>query len=316
MPVLEGRLALPRRGPRPRPRGRERGRQIDAPERPRRGAGAGGRLDAPRGRALRARLAVRGDGARGRLRAPGAEPLPQPQRGRERLPPRPAPARPPRGPRPARVAHARTCSERSGSTSRPRRSSSDLAPGERQLVEIAKALAFEARVVIFDEPTTSLSAPEAERLFASWAACGRRAAASSTSRTRSATCCASPTTSLVLRDGAVVGQGPRAEFDEARLISLMVGREIETVFPARRGAPTGEVALEARGASSGGRLAACGSPCTAARSSASRASWAPGEPRPCGPSSASTRWKRARCSWRAGGCSRRRAPRSPAAWRS
>jgi ABC-type uncharacterized transport system ATPase subunit len=59
---------------------------------------------------------------------------------------------------------------------------------------------------------------------------------------------------LVLRDGAVVGRGPRSDFDEDRLVSLMVGREMETVFPARRGGPTVETALEARGASSGGRL--------------------------------------------------------------
>ena len=131
----------------------------------------------------------------------------------------------------------------------------DLAPGERQLVEIVKALAVEARVVILDEPTTSLSAPEAERLFA---IVGRlRAQGLGVIYVSHALgdVLRLADDVLVLRDGAVVGQGPRAGFDEARLVSLMVGREIETVFPARRAAPTGEVALEARGASSGGRLA-------------------------------------------------------------
>src|SRR5262249_5270189 len=41
-----------------------------------------------------------------------------------------------------------------------------LSQGERQLVEIAKALGADARIVIFDEPTTSLTARETERLFA------------------------------------------------------------------------------------------------------------------------------------------------------
>ena len=41
-----------------------------------------------------------------------------------------------------------------------------LTPGERQLVEIAKAVNAEARVIIFDEPTTSLTNRETERLFA------------------------------------------------------------------------------------------------------------------------------------------------------
>ena len=140
----------------------------------------------------------------------------------------------------------------------PGRLVEDLAPGERQLVEIAKALAFEARVVILDEPTTSLSAPEAERLFA---IVGRlRAQGRGVIYVSHALgdVLRLADDLLVLRDGAVVGQGPRAEFDEARLVSLMVGREIETVFPARRGAPTGELALEARGASSGGRACRLG----------------------------------------------------------
>ena len=130
----------------------------------------------------------------------------------------------------------------------------ELAPGERQLVEIVKALAIDARVVILDEPTTSLSAPELERLFAivdRLRAQGRGVvyvshALGDVMRLADDV--------LVLRDGAVVGRGPRAQFDEARLVSLMVGREIETVFPVRRGAPIDEVALEARGASSGGRV--------------------------------------------------------------
>jgi ribose transport system ATP-binding protein len=41
----------------------------------------------------------------------------------------------------------------------------DLSPGAKQLVEVARALAFDARVVVMDEPTSSLSRPEAERLF-------------------------------------------------------------------------------------------------------------------------------------------------------
>ncbi|MCA9895142.1 MAG: sugar ABC transporter ATP-binding protein, partial [Anaerolineae bacterium] len=40
-----------------------------------------------------------------------------------------------------------------------------MSPGERQLAEIAKALYFDARIIIFDEPTTSLTARETERLF-------------------------------------------------------------------------------------------------------------------------------------------------------
>ena len=63
-----------------------------------------------------------------------------------------------------------------------------LSQGERQLVEIAKALGADARIVIFDEPTTSLTSRESERLFAQIGAPARaRHRRSSTSATSSAT---------------------------------------------------------------------------------------------------------------------------------
>src|SRR5262249_23316579 len=49
----------------------------------------------------------------------------------------------------------------------PGRRVDSLAPGERQLVEVARALAFAARVIVMDEPTSSLSRADAERLFTS-----------------------------------------------------------------------------------------------------------------------------------------------------
>ncbi len=49
---------------------------------------------------------------------------------------------------------------------RPDRLVEDLSPGARQLVEVARALATDAKVVVMDEPTSSLSKPESERLFA------------------------------------------------------------------------------------------------------------------------------------------------------
>ncbi len=130
----------------------------------------------------------------------------------------------------------------------------ELAPGERQLVEIVRALATRARVVILDEPTTSLAAPEAERLFAiveRLKAQGRGIVYVSHAL-RDVLRLADEI--VVLRDGAVVGRGPRDEFDEGRLVSLMVGREMTTVFPVRRRGPLPEVALEVLDASSGGRV--------------------------------------------------------------
>jgi ABC-type sugar transport system ATPase subunit len=130
----------------------------------------------------------------------------------------------------------------------------DLAPGERQLVEIVKAMAGSARVVILDEPTTSLTAPEAERLFAILARLRAQGRSILYISHALGDVLRLADEIVVLRDGAVVGKGPRAEFDEARLVSLMVGRQIDAVFPTRAGAPSEDAALEVRDLSAGGRV--------------------------------------------------------------
>jgi ABC-type sugar transport system ATPase subunit len=166
-------------------------------------------------------------------------------------------ALPRRGPlvdRPRLEARTRALLERVGLDVSPAAPVEGLAPGERQLVEIVKALAVEARVVILDEPTTSLSAPEAERLFAIVGRLREQGRAVVYVSHALGDVLRLSDEILVLRDGAVVGGGPRPEFDEARLVSLMVGREIEAVFPARRTSPTGEVAFEARGLRAGSRV--------------------------------------------------------------
>ena len=109
-----------------------------------------------------------------------------------------------------------------------------LSTGERQLVEAAHALSFEARLIILDEPTTSLSSRESERLFTlirQLRAEGRSLIY--ISHTLGDVLRLSDDV-IVLRDGAVVGQGVVDEFDRTRLVSLMVGRELKQLFPERR----------------------------------------------------------------------------------
>jgi len=112
-----------------------------------------------------------------------------------------------------------------------------LSPGERQLVEIAKALSIDARVVIFDEPTTSLTARETERLFAlieKLRAEGRAIIYISHALEDVMRLCDDI---VVLRDGSVVGSGTRETFTIARMVSLMVGRSLEQMFPERKHEP-------------------------------------------------------------------------------
>jgi ribose transport system ATP-binding protein len=127
-----------------------------------------------------------------------------------------------------------------------------LSAGERQLVEIAKALMADARLIIFDEPTTSLTTHETGRLFEIVRRLRERGVAliyiSHNLEQVRALC----NDLVILRDGQVVGQGAMPDFNLDRIVSLMVGREITRFFPPRARRPSSEVVLEARGLSQPG----------------------------------------------------------------
>ena len=108
-----------------------------------------------------------------------------------------------------------------------------LSQGERQLVEIAKALGADARIVIFDEPTTSLTSRESERLFAQIGRLRARGIAVIYISHILGDVMRLCDRITVLRDGHVVGSGPRAEMTIDRLITLMVGRTIDQIYPPR-----------------------------------------------------------------------------------
>jgi ABC-type sugar transport system ATPase subunit len=113
-----------------------------------------------------------------------------------------------------------------------------LSPGERQLVEIAKALDARARIVIFDEPTTSLTARETERLFSliEKLTAGDTAVIYISHILSDVVLLADEV--AVLRDGQLAGSGPVAEFPTASMISLMVGRRLDQLYPERTSTPT------------------------------------------------------------------------------
>ncbi len=125
----------------------------------------------------------------------------------------------------------------------------DLSAGERQIVEIARALALDPRLIIFDEPTTSLSPRETGMLFALM----RRLRAQGVAMIYISHVLEHVLQQcddvVVLRDGQVVAQGSVADFSVARLVTAMVGRSLERLYPERRGQPRTEAALVARGVS-------------------------------------------------------------------
>jgi rhamnose transport system ATP-binding protein len=98
-------------------------------------------------------------------------------------------------------------------------------------VEIAKALSFEARVLIMDEPTAALSGHEVERLFGVVRALKARGAAVLFISHRLDEIFAIADTVTVLRDGEVTHDGPTAELTNDELVRRMVGRELSQLFP-------------------------------------------------------------------------------------
>ncbi|MCY7418247.1 MAG: sugar ABC transporter ATP-binding protein, partial [Chloroflexi bacterium] len=127
-----------------------------------------------------------------------------------------------------------------------------LTPGERQLVEIAKALQEDASLIIFDEPTTSLTVRETERLFEIIGRLrneGRSIIYISHILGDVRRLCDDL---VVLRDGRVVATGAQDEYPVRRMIAAMVGRDIELLYPERISKPTDEPVLEVRDVSQPG----------------------------------------------------------------
>src|SRR5918998_2929629 len=106
-----------------------------------------------------------------------------------------------------------------------------LSIADQQIVEIAKALSFDAKVLIMDEPTAALSGPEVERLFAVVRTLQGRGAAVLFISHRLDEVFAICDTVTVMRDGAVVHDAPIAELTPDDLIRRMVGRELGALFP-------------------------------------------------------------------------------------
>ncbi len=108
-----------------------------------------------------------------------------------------------------------------------------LSAGERQLVELAGAIASRARLIILDEPTTSLSARETRRFFELLSRLHDDGLTLLFISHALADVLGHCDDIVVLRDGAVADSGPAPAFDIARLVRSMVGRDLAQVFPAR-----------------------------------------------------------------------------------
>jgi ribose transport system ATP-binding protein len=128
----------------------------------------------------------------------------------------------------------------------PRESVHRLGVAQQQMVEIAKALSQDARILVMDEPTAALSDRESERLFAMMARLKADGVAIVYISHRMAEVFALGDRITVLRDGKLVRSLLPKEATPDELVRLMVGRAVDMTYP-RRFREAGATMLEVRG---------------------------------------------------------------------
>lgn len=120
-----------------------------------------------------------------------------------------------------------------------------LSIGQMQSVEIAKAVSQQAKVVIFDEPTSSLSDNEVEALFRIMNDLRDKGVAMVYISHKMDEIKRIADDITIMRDGTYVGTWPAAEMSTDQIIAKMVGRELTNVYPPRGNEP-GEVIMEVK----------------------------------------------------------------------
>jgi ribose transport system ATP-binding protein len=136
---------------------------------------------------------------------------------------------------------------------------SELSMAERQLVEIARALIADARILVMDEPTTSLSSRETEALFALVRQLRAEGLAIIYISHRMAEVYELSDRVSVLRDGSYVGTLTREQISAERLVQMMVGRDLSSFYKKEHDAhgSRGPVLFAVRGITDGRRVHEC-----------------------------------------------------------
>ncbi|RLK31849.1 sugar ABC transporter ATP-binding protein [Cupriavidus plantarum] len=125
----------------------------------------------------------------------------------------------------------------------------ELGVAQQQMIEIAKALSQNARILVLDEPTAALSDRETERLFEVIGKLKADGVSLIYISHRMAEVFALGDRITVMRDGRKVGSYLPGDATPDELVARMVGRKVDMTYQRTRGGPTGELALEVRGVS-------------------------------------------------------------------
>jgi ABC-type sugar transport system ATPase subunit len=130
----------------------------------------------------------------------------------------------------------------------------ELSTGQQQMLQIAAAVGRGARIIVFDEPTSSLSQHEAHRLYELIGRLRETGVTMIYVSHRMEEIFRLCDTITVLRDGRHVTTRPAAELDEAALVESMIGRPLAEYFPGHLQAEPGGELLRVEGLSSPGRF--------------------------------------------------------------
>lgn len=130
----------------------------------------------------------------------------------------------------------------------PRRIMSTMPVSQRQMVEIAKAVSFNSKIIVFDEPTSSLTEEEVEHLFKIINMLRDQGCGIIYISHKMAEILRISDDVTIMRDGQYVATKSAKDLTMDEIIRLMVGRELSNQFPPKTNKP-GEVALEVQGLS-------------------------------------------------------------------
>lgn len=125
----------------------------------------------------------------------------------------------------------------------PKKIMSTMPVSQRQMVEIAKAVSYKSKIIVFDEPTSSLTEQEVEHLFEIINMLRNRGCGIIYISHKMAEILRIADEVTVMRDGTWVATEPAITMTTESIIKLMVGRELKNQFPPKTNTP-GKVALE------------------------------------------------------------------------
>jgi ribose transport system ATP-binding protein len=135
----------------------------------------------------------------------------------------------------------------------PRTLVGKLTAGQKQIVEIARAISGESRIIVMDEPTASLGEKEEAVLFSIIGSLKKQGIAIIYISHKLSEIFTVTDRVMVLRDGKLVGVRRTEGTDRGELVKMMVGRDLVEMYPKRK-IPIGETVMEIRGFSAAGEF--------------------------------------------------------------